>query len=223
MAQFRRILSKITLLILFWVFIAVMYRYLRATLALTFICWVFASMLIFVSIARLQSLKHKIVQFYIAVIVLGPLWISAIVLHQLDRTMLFYLIMLVCFADTGAYFVGSRYGRTKLLPSVSPKKSVEGLVGGLIVGSVAGLGVMLFFPHLTVLKTILWLIFGLFLIIMSVVGDLFESLMKRLNDTKDSGMLLPGHGGMLDRVDSLAASFPIYLFFLLISHTLSHT
>ena len=202
----------------FWVLVELLSRDLNAVLIAAFIWWVLATLLIFVPIPQLQVLRNRFLQFLIATLVLGSLWISIVALHRLSPTVLFYLIMLVCFADTAAYFVGSRYGKHKLLPSVSPKKSIEGLVGGLVVGSIAGLSVVLFMPDLTTIKFAGWFILGIFLIIVSVIGDLFESLMKRLFEAKDSGSLLPGHGGVLDRLDSLAATFPIYLLILLQLH-----
>lgn len=214
----RSSVHKLILILVFWVLLAVMRHHPTATLHMTFVWWVLASVLIFVPVERLGFLKNKFLQFLIATIVLGPLWLAVVVLHETDRLLLFYPIMLVCFADTAAYFVGSKYGKHKLLPQVSPKKSVEGLLGGLVVGTIAGLGVILFVPHMTLIKFLAWFIFGIFLIFVSVAGDLFESLMKRLFDAKDSGSLLPGHGGFLDRLDSLAASFPIYLMILLDLH-----
>ncbi len=209
-------LNKVILLIGFWIITILMLHHLWFSLQLTLLWWVAASILIFVPAERLSFLKNKGLQFLLAVLNLGPLWISIVTLHEVDRTVLFYLIMLVCFADTAAYFVGSHYGKHKLMPTISPKKSVEGLLGGLIVGTIAGMGVVLFMPNLSFEKALGWLVFGIFLIFVSVLGDLFESLMKRLYDAKDSGSLLPGHGGFLDRVDSLASSFPIYLLFLIV-------
>lgn len=207
---------KVILLVVFWILMLFMQRHLMPVLEVTFIWWIIASILLFVPLARLHFLKNKFLQFWLGCLILGPLWVSLVALHEIDRTVLFYLIMLVCFADTAAYFVGSHYGKHKLMPAISPKKSVEGLLGGLVIGSIAGLSVVLFMPNLSIATFLGWLVFGIFLVFISVLGDLYESLMKRLYDAKDSGSLLPGHGGFLDRVDSLASSFPIYLLFLLI-------
>lgn len=218
----RPVIHKVILLILFWILVLVMRRHPIGALQLTLLWWIIATMIIFVPQDKLKFIKNKFLQFLIAVIVLGPLWVSVDLLHQTNRLLLFYPIMLVCFADTAAYFVGSHWGKHKLLPQVSPKKSVEGLIGGLIVGSIAGLSVIAFVPHITIMKLLGWFVFGIFLIFVSVGGDLFESLMKRIFDAKDSGSLLPGHGGFLDRLDSLAASFPIYVLILLTMGIISH-
>jgi len=120
------------------------------------------------------------------------------------------VIMLVCFGDTGAYFIGSHFGKHSLAPKTSPKKSWEGFAAQLVIGSIAGMGTIAFLPLTSAKEFGLWLVFGIVLIIVSVFGDLFESVMKRQCEVKDSGSLLPGHGGVLDRVDSLLAAYPIF-------------
>jgi phosphatidate cytidylyltransferase len=108
-------------------------------------------------------------------------------------------------SDTGAYFIGKRFGSRLLCPNISPKKTVEGAIGGLVAGSIAALvcGMLL-------LETSLVFIFlvSIVLIIVGVAGDLTESIIKRGTGTKDSGTLLAGHGGVLDRIDSLLLVVP---------------
>lgn len=117
-----------------------------------------------------------------------------------------WLIGMVCAADIGAYFVGRRFGRTKLSPRVSPGKTWEGAVGGAIaVALVAWCGALYF--HLPLLHAVG---FGCLLSVFSVIGDLTESMFKRAAGLKDSGALLPGHGGLLDRIDSVTAAAPLY-------------
>jgi phosphatidate cytidylyltransferase len=174
--------------------------------------------MIFVPLKRLKIFKHKILQFFVAVLMLVPAWIAFVDIHHFNRALVFYLIMLVCFADTSAYFIGSAFGKHKLLPQVSPKKSIEGLIAALVVGNIAGISVLIFLPHWGGLAVWQWLILGTSLILISVLGDLFESLLKRLYNTKDSGNLLPGHGGLLDRLDSLCAAAPIYAWFCHLFH-----
>jgi phosphatidate cytidylyltransferase len=124
---------------------------------------------------------------------------------------LLFVLLVIMAADVGAYFAGHAFGRTKLAPQVSPGKSWEGVFGGLLVaGSIAAWGAGQFgWP--------LWhiVLLALGAVAFSIVGDLTESLMKRHSGLKDSGHLLPGHGGVLDRLDSLAAGVPILLLGLL--------
>lgn len=125
----------------------------------------------------------------------GPVW-------------LFGLMGIVFSGDTFAYLVGRAFGRTKLLEAVSPKKTFEGALGGLIGSSVAGLVLGYFFlPRIPLpAMVILALTTGFF----AQVGDLYESLLKRLADVKDSGSIMPGHGGMLDRLDGVIFAAPVY-------------
>jgi phosphatidate cytidylyltransferase len=118
----------------------------------------------------------------------------------------FYLLLIIWAADIGAYFAGRAFGRLKLAPQVSPNKSWEGLLGGL-----AG-GLALALAGAAVLKLPLLAsgALGLAVVIASVVGDLTESMFKRHAGLKDSGRLLPGHGGVLDRIDSLIAGVPFF-------------
>ena len=121
-----------------------------------------------------------------------------------DRVL--WLILLVVAADVGAYFVGRAWGRHKLAPRVSPGKTWEGALGGLAtVALVAGIGAAHF--DLPVLPVVA---FGCLVGVFSVVGDLTESMFKRAAGLKDSGTLLPGHGGLLDRLDSITAAAPLY-------------
>jgi phosphatidate cytidylyltransferase len=124
----------------------------------------------------------------------GPLWVL-------------WLLTVVAGADVGAYFAGRAFGRLALAPRVSPKKTWEGLLGGLVCGvTVAVLGAAwLGVPRLE----FFWL--GIVLVLASAVGDLTESLFKRFAGLKDSGQLLPGHGGVLDRIDALTAAVPFFV------------
>ena len=117
-----------------------------------------------------------------------------------------WLVVLVIAADVGAYFAGHTWGRRKLAPRVSPGKTVEGALGGLLMVALVALAGALYFglPPLTVV------VFGCAVGIFSVIGDLTESMFKRAAGLKDSGALLPGHGGLLDRIDSVTAAAPLY-------------
>ena len=118
----------------------------------------------------------------------------------------FFLILWT--ADSGAYFVGSKIGKRKLAPKVSPGKSIEGLLGGIF--SVVMLSIILLMSDLLPFDSFLFVFISAVTGIISVFGDLFESIIKRVASAKDSSNLLPGHGGFLDRFDSLFAAAPIY-------------
>jgi phosphatidate cytidylyltransferase len=123
------------------------------------------------------------------------------------RLLLLYLLVLIAAADVGAYFGGRRFGRHKLAPRVSPGKTWEGFVSGML-GAVAAAvaGAALFDQPVRP-----WLAVCVLVALVSVVGDLIESMFKRRVGLKDSGALLPGHGGVLDRIDSLTAAGPAFL------------
>ena len=117
------------------------------------------------------------------------------------------LLALVAAADIGAYFAGRRFGHTKLAPSVSPGKTWEGVIGGAIAVTLLSLA----FASLMGLSKLGFVGIAGMVFVASVVGDLTESLFKRGAGLKDSGFILPGHGGLLDRIDSLTAAAPFYV------------
>ncbi|WP_024890686.1 phosphatidate cytidylyltransferase [Luteimonas huabeiensis] len=141
-----------------------------------------------------------------------PAWAALSLIHAGEPNghgWLLVALMTVWAADSGAYFAGRRFGRRKLAPRISPNKTVEGLVGGVVAGvavAVAG-GLLLGTP--AALMGGVGLV-ALVSVLFSVVGDLFESLLKRHAGAKDSGHLIPGHGGLLDRVDGVLAALPVF-------------
>lgn len=143
-----------------------------------------------------------------------PLLMSHFILIRLEPTgirWIFFILVLAFSGDIAAYYVGKGLGRRKLLPDVSPGKTVEGTIG-LVVGSITGciLFRQLFFPMLPVLHTV---ILGLVGSVMGQLGDLCESALKRVAGVKDSGTLLPGHGGILDRLDCLMFITPFVYYY----------
>ena len=132
--------------------------------------------------------------------------------HPKGNIWIFFLLAVIFMNDTGAFYVGKAFGKHKLYPSVSPGKTWEGAVGGLLSGLLAALIFVRIFP-------IIQLNFDLLVLatsfsIMGQVGDLAESMLKRSHGVKDSGTILPGHGGVLDRIDALLFSIPILYIFL---------
>jgi len=108
-------------------------------------------------------------------------------------------------SDTAAYLVGSRFGKTRLLERISPKKSWEGVIGGIVCGLIAAYILSKYYPQFS---TVQWFIIAIVLMISGIIGDLVESMFKRGIDIKDTGHILPGHGGILDRFDALIFSAP---------------
>jgi phosphatidate cytidylyltransferase len=130
-----------------------------------------------------------------------------------DRSFLLAFFVLIWAYDSGAYLIGVTFGKHHLLERVSPKKSWEGAIGGLLVTC----GISLIFAHfVSALSPVEWLGFAMITAIVGTLGDLIESLMKRTLQIKDSGKILPGHGGMLDRFDSLLLTTPVVFFYLLL-------
>lgn len=141
-----------------------------------------------------------------------PAWSAAAWIHgdaHHGHRWLFVAVALVWAADSGAYFAGRHFGRHKLSPRISPNKTVEGLVGGLVAGLVVALA---FAPMAgaTLAQLPAVALVALVAVGFSVVGDLFESLLKRHVGAKDSGDLIPGHGGVLDRIDGVLAALPVF-------------
>jgi len=146
----------------------------------------------------------KLAGFFVII----PAWSAAVVLHEISAGLVLLLVFIVAAADSGAYFAGKKFGKNKLVPQLSPGKTREGVLGGfiaaLIVAIIGGaiLGLSSGYGSLIILSA--------FVALLSVAGDLFISLMKREAGSKDSGSLLPGHGGILDRVDGLIATLPLF-------------
>lgn len=152
--------------------------------------------------------KHKVVSLVSGCLVVIPAWFMLVALQYLNPQLVLYVFCLVWVSDIAAYFAGKRFGKHKLAPALSPGKTWEGVLGAFIGGFVVILvGFRVLDQNLNFFS---WIGLGLITITFSIVGDLFESLFKRLQNLKDSGAILPGHGGLLDRIDSLTAAVPIF-------------
>lgn len=160
-------------------------------------------------LARAVAIRPAPLHLALGAIVLIPTHLGMVALRDLNPDLVLIVVGVVVVADTAAYFSGRRFGKHKLAPSISPGKTWEGAIGAwlaitlyaLLLFHFAGDTVKL--PCLAQTLSLFWALFGL-----SVLGDLFESTLKRQAGIKDSGNLLPGHGGILDRIDSLTAVLP---------------
>ncbi|QJR81777.1 phosphatidate cytidylyltransferase [Alteromonas pelagimontana] len=185
------------------------------------VLWWLVSLAMIIAYPR-YSLKwrnSRSIRGLFGVLTLIPTWVAVISLrtslHDIDplygSSLIFYVLGIVWAADIGAFFVGVKFGRHKLRPNVSPGKTLEGLLGGVA----ASLAIIAFAAlHYQVAPSRIWLhlVIGGITVGVSALGDLNESMLKRCAGIKDSGKLLPGHGGVLDRIDSLTAAFPVFAF-----------
>lgn len=143
------------------------------------------------------------VNLVVGLLILIPTW-QALHFMRDDRLAIVLLLLLIWSADIGAYFSGRHFGKNKLAVNISPGKTLEGAAGGALLALMVGCGFLFFKGNLYAVSIILILL----TVFLSIVGDLVESAYKREADLKDSGNILPGHGGILDRIDSLTAATP---------------
>lgn len=207
-----------------------------AYLALTGVCmgllWLMPGLLLYLLLAaaiwwwglavyllRLRAVEHargvELGLLALGLLVLIGPWAALVHLHRLEGglaegpLLVLALLLLIWLADTAAYFAGRRWGRRKLAPVLSPGKTRAGLYGGL--GGACAFGAALGWAlGLTAPQALSLILICTLTAFISVVGDLFESLLKRRREVKDSGRLLPGHGGVLDRIDSITAGAPVF-------------
>lgn len=166
--------------------------------------------------AMLPSLGNSLIgQLYIAAPLALAIRLTLTIdpfssMTQYNGLLLLAIFIFIWVNDTGAYLVGSRWGKRRLAPSISPKKSVEGSIGGLLLVLLSAVVLrLLLFPELSWLRMLL---IAAVVAIFGTIGDLFESSLKRQAGVKDSGKLIPGHGGILDRIDSFLLAVPaVYL------------
>lgn len=179
---------------------------------LSVIWWIFQS----VNLLRIRQIEPVTdaapLQLAVGVIVLVAPWAALMSLHRtpdIGPSLVLFLLILIWTADSMAYFVGRRWGRAKLAPAVSPGKTRVGVYGAMVGAAVCALGFS-WVLSLDFVQTLMTLLVCAAVALISVVGDLYESLLKRRRDMKDSSQLLPGHGGLLDRIDSLTAAAPLF-------------
>lgn len=157
-------------------------------------------------------LHKKIIKTFVGIVLLLATLASMVLLRnnpEYGSSFVLYLILIVWFADSGAYFAGKSFGKTRLIPKVSPGKTWEGVAGAIVVTLIVAI-VSLNLLEIPSSHSIMFIVITFVTVIYSVVGDLSESMFKRMANLKDSGSLLPGHGGILDRIDSLMSAFPVF-------------
>lgn len=186
-----------------------------STFAIQFACVVATMFWVIVAPYMLKNRVH--VSGRISVILLGwivliPLWVALVELRRFGPLYVFFAMGVIWLADTAAYFSGRAFGKRKLAPDISPGKTVEGAFGALAV-AVLYAAILVSLGHrfgTMSLAGLPMMIAGfVVIVVLSIVGDLFESWFKRQRGKKDSGSLFPGHGGILDRIDSLTSTMPV--------------
>jgi len=171
--------------------------------------WGYFAGLVIVLCAHFLSFQFMILSLSFTVLIAGVL-----ALRQFNSLGVVLIVGIVFGGDVGAFYVGTYFGRRKLCPNVSPGKTIEGALGGLATSLlVGGAGKWLLLPDLSWAKI---LVFSIVLGVTGQVGDLFESMLKRTAGVKDSSALLPGHGGVLDRIDALLFAVPMAYFLLIV-------
>lgn len=156
--------------------------------------------------------SRSVLKAVVGLLLLGPSFLALVILHAREQGPLWilFLLVLIWAADTGAYFSGRSLGRRKLAARVSPGKTWEGALGGLALSTLVAAFAASWVFHLEALAAAFVALCAI-VVVFSVVGDLTESMFKRHANVKDSGTLFPGHGGVLDRLDSLFAAAPLFL------------
>jgi phosphatidate cytidylyltransferase len=193
----------------------------RIILAVGAAWWLVACVLVIQYPKQVSLWQAKPVRAVLGLFVLIPMWVGFMTLKSQPHSALIivYVMLLIWGADTGAYFAGKTWGNKKLAPNVSPGKSWAGFWGGLattgLIAIVFSVCINQWLSPMTLEGFALLAVMTFITAIISVMGDLVESMMKRHRGIKDSSQLLPGHGGVLDRIDSMASAVPVFAFFML--------
>ena len=203
------------LLIIFILAIAYLFRdtSLGLVIILIGIAWWLSAFILVVLYQHQHNLtpSSKMIKAGIGLLVLVPAWMSLVLLQDLDNgpSLVLFLFIIIWTADSAAYFVGSYLGKRRFASRISPGKSWEGVIGALLVSFLVGLA----YGKLTAMQDVSGGILTLCVVtvIFSILGDLTESMFKRIANIKDSSHILPGHGGVLDRIDSLTSAAPVYV------------
>jgi len=188
-------------------------QWITAILSLTVLFWFIAIYHMFSKGPQAANQSLSVVKLLIGVLALIPPVLALILIRSEGVWWLFYCLSIVWVADIGAYFSGKKFGKNKLAPRLSPGKTKEGMYGAVFATIVYSF-LAAFFFELQFIEIFMLLIIAALATFLSVAGDLFVSLLKREKALKDTGHILPGHGGILDRIDSVLSAAPFLALFL---------
>ncbi|MEJ6734166.1 MAG: phosphatidate cytidylyltransferase [Flavobacteriales bacterium] len=214
----NRVLATISSVLIFVSFLSIcLFPYYSKTLAA---CSIFSILAIFVSALFQKENKsfNSTASTFLAISYVAlPFSLTSLIAFQngiFECEIILSSFILVWLSDTGGYFIGVKFGKRKLMERISPKKSWEGAVGSLLFSII---GAIIISEYFTIFNTYEWIILSIIICVSSILGDLIESMFKRNAGIKDTGNILPGHGGVLDRFDSIIFALPmIYIFQLII-------
>ena len=145
-------------------------------------------------------------KIFFGIILIVPLLISVLWLFSLNKLFLSYIFASIFIADIGAYLFGKKFGKHKLMQDVSPGKTIEGALGAFLLNAIFSFFLSFYVP----VDFLIIIVASTLITMLSIFGDLYESLLKRISGIKDSGSIIPGHGGILDRIDGFCPTIPIF-------------
>jgi phosphatidate cytidylyltransferase len=184
----------------------------KVTLGLALAWWLLALLWVIRYPAGLHESDDRMaLKAVIGLLLLAPAFFALVTLHAREPLLILFLLVLIWAADTGAYFAGRGFGRHKLAVRVSPGKTWEGAAGGMLLSSLVAVAAGVWTFQLGTQQLLPFVLLCAVVVVFSIVGDLAESMFKRHAGVKDSGTIFPGHGGVLDRLDSLFAAAPLFL------------
>ena len=209
------VISAIALIALHWLGLNLTGPMLVAILGATALAWLMIALWLVYAENNNRLILNNGIIAVLAPLLLGGAWFSLLALYQRGALFLFSALAVVWVADIAAYFAGRAFGKRKLAPHISPGKTWAGALGAMVAVLIVALGVWLGWPGGEIFSNVLFarapllaMLTLALLVVASIVGDLFESLLKRHAGMKDSSGLLPGHGGVLDRIDALLPVLP---------------
>ncbi|WP_455200715.1 phosphatidate cytidylyltransferase [Kaarinaea lacus] len=187
------------------------------TVLMTGLAWWVCALILVIMYPRCDRIRtNRTLGAFIGLLVIVPCWVAIVELRnnfEQGPYLVLFLVALIAVADSSAYFGGKKWGANKLAPQVSPGKTWEGVISGLVSVGIFSLTGAYFFEFLNRdwKSIVAFMVVCILTAVISVLGDLSESMFKRQVGLKDSGKILPGHGGVLDRVDSLTAAAPLFM------------